>query len=294
VVSLFLDRRCRVSVERCLKMAQEIGSEIIMRPESFTHKASEDGRVYCKLASLLPVDYFPNVTVGDSVGDHEEESLTDNMLSMEFSYFDKYPIMESCGRDEQSSTEQPVRADKLGDSNTNQSSFKNRLKISNGSRSIKNRAAPYKLKSKNSETINNPKSSLICEGDLDISKEFKLDILTDVMQYIQNLQSLLDRDGKDESDAQDTSASSHLSKMVDPAIPQPQLPIKKTVESSQKNTNHKQASSEAESSNATSSKSVQKLQDKDCQLMLPTILPKKGDTNMEFLELKTGAITLTA
>jgi len=279
-------------------MTQEVGSEIIMRTENSNHTRGGDGRLYCKLASLLPVNYFSVVTVENTVGDHEEESLAGDISSIDFKYFDR--CVQNAGKDEKPCTRQLVGAKNSAESNINRTPLRNRLKICNTSRNRTNRAEPYKLKSKNFHIDSKLKSSRNCTNDVEISREFKLDILTDVMQYIQNLQSLLHRDSEKLNNAldRDRHASSNLSENATPASSQPQTTIKKTVESSQPNTYLNPAPSEAESSSTSSTDSVKNEHDSSSQISISTTVSRREETSasisLELLEFKTGAITLTA
>jgi len=281
-------------------MTQEISSEIIMRTKKFNHTGGGDGRVYCKLASLLPVNYFSVVTVENTEGDHDEESLTSDIPSMDLKYFDGCPAVQNAGKDEKPCTKQLIGAKNSAESNINRTPFRNRLKICNTSRKRTNTAEPYKLKSKKIHVDSSLKSSINCTNDVEISREFKLDILTDVMQYIQTLQSLLHRDGEKQNNAldRDRHAASNLSGDATPASSQPQTTIKKTVESSQPNTSLNPAPSEAESSSTSSMGSVKNEHDSSSQISISTTVSKREETSasisLELLEFKTGAITLTA
>jgi len=277
-------------------MTQEISSEIIMRPEKFTRTASGDGRVYCKLASLLPVDYFSVVAVENTVGDHEEENLAGDILSMDLSYFDNCPVVRNSGKDEKASTTHLDGANNSVDSNVNRTAFRNRLKVSNTSRTRKNRAVPYKLGNKKTHYDNyNLKSNLSYTNDVEISKKFELDLLTDVMQYMKNLQSLLDRDCEKLNNVQARDMSSKLSGNIIPATSQPQTAMEKTIKSSQNITNLDSAPSEAESSRPSSTNHVKNSPANSNHVGVCTGASRREDASagLELLEFKTGAITIS-
>jgi len=276
-------------------MAQEMISEIKMRTEKFTHTTSGDGRVYCKLASLLPVDYFSVVAVENTVGDHEDKQLPGDILPIDLNYYDRFPVVKNPGKDEKLSTRELVGAIKSFDSDVNPTSFKNKLKISSTSRTRKIRAIPYKLRGRNTQINNKLESNLNRTSDIELSKEFKLDILTDVMQYIQNLQSILDRDGDEPKTVRDRDVT-NLSQKAIPANSQPQSALSKTVESSQSITKFNPASSEAERSSTSSTISIRNGRASSSQVDVCTAASRREDASagLELLELKTGAITLTA
>jgi len=291
-------------------MSQAIAPEIMTGQEKMIPEASENGKVYYKLASLLPIEYIPVFSLHEAAV-QEEESLADDVYSKNNTSLDKFPQAHNSEKCEVSvpfyKKLHHIENYCRDVSDVRRTVPNNKLKITRTSRGISNsRSAPYKL-SKGSRKSNSLKSTNNDDKNAEFSKEIKLEIITDVMQYIQNLQNLLDCGSTPKNDKQNKSTSSssenkptlateqHVEKLVEPTsnseTDHEKLPPRKFEPSLTKPRLPQTTHHLAISSTYSEELAVSSTYSKDLAKISAC---SKEDSNMKLLEFQTGAIALSA